>query len=445
MKVVVMCLGIKAAKHFELFDLPSLESKYEMSYFVIGSTERLRQYANLIPPKFQEVPTSWSPNDQSIFNKTALLFRTFASRKFRSRSSHWARYSMFGNQRQELRLKLFLRNIIGVSVFIIKYLNRPFSVIFSSAREGTISSDLISFPESDKNLIRNLLSSEAPDLVVIQSTLSELPLYNIVSSLNRMSCPSLLIVDSWDNIGTRPLIPRDVNKYLVQSPQQAFLATTLYKLNPEQVRLFGTPRIPRIYDVPAIQGGSVLRIGYLQGLPADDLELNIKNLQDILYKFLKEKSHYSDFILVVRNYPIKADKVKEHVSLISEALGSRVIPQSADETLQDLFNQSHVIISEVTTAGLEAACAGIRTIFIASNSARVYMNGQRLLQSFHSFDLETRGFNILRGVDLNEDFSKFTEVMYKYKKPDLSFFVHTDLAKPITYRLIDEIDKSWSK
>ena len=444
MKIVVMCLGIKAAKHFELFELPSLESKYDMSYFVIGSKERLRKYADLIPPKFQEIPTSWTPTNQSIFNKTALLFRTFVSRKFRSRSVHWARYSMFGNQRQKLSLKLFLRNIIDVSVFIIKYLNRPFSFIFSSAIEGTISSDSISLPESDRDLIWNLLSSERPDLVVIQSTLSELPLYNIVSILKRMSCPSLLIVDSWDNIGTRPLIPKDVNKYLVQSPQQAILAKMLYGLNPEQVKIFGTPRISRIHDVPAIQSENILRIGYLQGLPADDLELNIKNLQVILRSFLQEKSCYSDFVLVVRNYPIKADKVKEHLSLISASLGSRVVTQSSNETLQDLFNQSHVIISEITTAGLEAACAGVRTIFIASNSARVYMNGQRLLKSFHSFDLEPKGFNVLRGVDLNEDLYKFTEVMHKYKKPDLSFFVHTDLVKPITCRLIDEIDISLS-
>lgn len=444
MNVVVMCLGIKAARHFALFDLSLLESKYSMSYFVVGSKERLNNYSHMIPPQFKVINTSWSTAEQSLFNKATLVFRFFASRKFRSCSTHWLRYFMLGNNKRKLNVRLLLRNIIGVIELTIKSLNKPLSVIFSFAKQGIIACDAITLPTSDKSLISNVLSLEMPDLVVIQSTLSELSLYNLLAVLKEMSCPSLLIVDSWDNIGTRPIIPKDVNKYLVQSPQQARLAETVYRLNSEQISVFGTPRISRIQEVAKNQGRKILRIGYLQGLPADDLELNIKNLLRILHTFLKTHSDYYDFTIIIRNYPIKADKIKEHLSLISGSLDSRVTLQSSVETLQDLFNQSHVVISEITTAGLEAACEGVRTIFIASNSDRVYLNGQRLLKSFHSLDLEPRGFNILRGVDLNEDVAKFTKVIHKYQNPDLSFFVHTDMEKTITCRLIDEIEKNSS-
>ena len=442
MKIVVICLGIKPARHFSFFDRQLLESKHDLKYFVITSTERIEKYGSILPSGFEHITSTWTPHDQSSFNKGMLLFRTISSQLYRTHSMHWLRYFFMGNQVNRVNFKLILQNIYFVVRFVIKFMHSPLPVIFSEIPAGTISSNAIKFPESDKKKMIDLFSRENPDLVLIQSTLSDLSLYNVLTILEKLSLPSILIVDSWDNIGSRPVLPKEVQRYLVQSSQQSYLAKKVYGLESEKVTLFGTPRISQVYRTKLSKNEGVLRIGYLQGLPADDLEINLRMLEKSVNCFLKHQILFSDYLIEIRGYPIKAEKAKINIGCTSEAFSQKVKVQSPSESLLELFRESDVIVSEITTAGIEAACFGMPTIFIASNSQRIYLNGTRILRSFHSSDLESRGFSILKGIDSDEDCKNFHDTFHGLQKPDLGFFVYTDENQTITERLIEEIGKS---
>jgi hypothetical protein len=439
-KILVLCLGLKSARHFSLFDENLLKSHFDIKYVVVASNERMERYRKLIPDTFEEVLSSWTPSDQSAFYKTMLFFRTISHKSFRSHSIQWLRFAIFGNEIHRLNLKLALSQSYLILRFIIKYLKQPLRTIFTIMREGSLPSDKIRLPAFDEMQICNLLESEKPDCVVIQSTLSDLTLYNILYLLQSFACPSLVIVDSWDNIGTRPMIPNETNKYLVHSQQQILVANKVYGLEPAKMTLFGTPRIPQIREVLSVKRKSVIRIGYLQGLPADDLELNLKNLTQSMQAFLQSQELYSEFTILIRPYPIKTDKVLASVLSISNQFGNRVAIQSLEHSLEDLFECVDFIVSEVTTAGIEAACAGLPTIFIASNSHNLYMNGETLLKSFHSIDLEPKGFAVLRGANVDEDRKKLSEIIFNYREPELHFFVYTDNDKSISLRLVEEIN-----
>lgn len=440
MKVLVVCLGLKPARHFSLFDQKLLESNFDIKRVVVASTERMKKYKDLIPDAFEQLITNWTPSDQSTFNKIMLFFRTISNKSFRSHSIHWLRFAIFGNENGVLNLKFALTESYRMLYFTIKYLKRPLSTIYKICREGCISSDMIRFRGNDEMMICKVLESEKPDLVIFQSTLSELTLYNILNGLHNLACPFLLIVDSWDNIGTRPILPKEVNRFLVQSIQQILIAEEVYGLQTSQIELFGTPRIPQIREAIDVRRKSFLKIGYLQGLPADDLELNITNLCQAMEVFLHSQGVYTEFDIIIRAYPIKTEKVYSSVFSISKQFGERVKLQNLECSLEDLFKSVDFVVSEITTAGIESACAGLPTVFIASNSQNIYMNGERLLRSFHSIDLEPKGFHVLRGVSLREDVKKLREIIFNYKEPDLSFFVHTDDSSSITSRLIENIN-----
>jgi len=352
---------------------------------------------------------------------------------------------MLGNHGISLDLAAFMKTIYRMSFFYFKNITHPLLAIFSIIKHGSMPSNYLKFPESDNESFHKKVIESQADFVIIQTTFAEISLYNLIGLLNINDIPYLVLVDSWDNIGSKPVIPLDIRKLLVHSPQQYEFAQVIYGFRQNQLQILGTPRIPKLEKLQDDLIGGTLRIGYLQGSPSDDLDMNLGTIFQLIKRLIDQENKFVDFEILIRKYPMKKenlDGLKKNLGLRYEQV-VRFQPQS--QSIDDFFSSSDFIISEITTAGLEAAYKGIRTLFIASNSKKTYMNGSRAMMSVHSHELQHRGFVVLRGLSHDEDYEKFKSSIECYAQPDLAYYAFTSESESITSRLIRAIESELIK
>jgi len=440
-RVLVFCLGIKSAIHFSLYDRALLESEFDIDYLVVTSPRKFKNYQASVPSQFTQVESVWDPDSQTTFYTMLLCFRFFFAKGQRKHFSQWLRYFLFGNQNSIGNFRSFLIKLFRVAVFLFNHMSSLPLFWYSIIRFGSFPSKCVRVPVEDREQFFAVLDKACPEFVIIQTTLCDLSTFNLINLLKQKNIASLVLVDSWDNIGSKPMIPKDIEKLLVQSPQQRSLALEVYGLQDSQISLFGTPRISRIRNVKSLRKHKVLNVGYLQAMPADDLEFNIGIIHQLLNKLLLELRTYDDFTIVIRAYPIKSFEKRMLIDgLLTSKFGNRVKIQSKFESMETLLSDSDLIVSEVTTAGIEAACEGLRTVFIATDSNRTYLNGRRALNSLHAHDLRDRGFRILEGKNVEVDYVSLKEVFQQYSMPNVEYFAFVSSYDTISERLIGEVE-----
>lgn len=440
-KVLVCCLGIKSSIHFSLYESALLESQFDVNYLLVTSENKLDEFKDIIPQKFQCVPSTWSSDAQTTFYRLSLFLRVIFWKETRSNFAQWLRYSIIGNQRGGAKTKSLLAIIFHMVEFAVRDISRFSFFLYSLAKYGSVPSNSIRFPGVDRELLQEFLNKADPDIVLIQSTLNDLSLANLLLLLAENGIPSLVLVDSWDNIGSKPVIPKDIRNLLVLSPQQRKIAMEVYGLDNSQVEVFGTPRISHISKVRKLRDTRSLRIGYLQAMPADDLQRNLEVLLSLSNQLISKTALYDNFEIEIRTYPLKSERKQRMLEeSFHEMYGDKIKVQHPLETMEELFRNVDVVVSEITTAGIEAACKGIPTIFIASDSNQIYMNGRRALSTLHACELEERGFGVITGTNKQSDFSLLQETLNSYVQPDLEHFLFTSTDKTITERLITLIN-----
>jgi len=342
--------------------------------------------------------SSWTVLDESRFFDILYLLSSLKGKNRALR--HFARLRLLGQDVLSFRnAKKILRNLLSKSSILIFFpaLNSrrdsPQRCLEFLRKKGVVKSN-------DFDFFRKFLILNEVDKVVVITTLKDAQTYDLVSAANHLSISSNLILDSWDNIGCSAAIPEISGELILWSKQQSDEVKIYYPELAGKCRIMGTPRRLTTTSVQeerilhqrassTLKKNKPFAILILQGYFFDDTLTTLKNIEKILIE-IKEKSDF-EFSINVRCYPLKAPSNRFKLDMhefVESRRNSRVkFSLSGDVELRDDLIQSDIVISEISTGGLEACLAGIPTLFVFSSHNFLYMNGRKILDFKYAHDL----------------------------------------------------------
>ena len=375
------------------FDFPSLLS--EENTISMCTSEVLKWMPSIHTKSYE---STWTTSDESKFFDILYLL-SFLRGKNRA-LRHFVRLRMFGQEIFRLgNATKILKHFVSRSRILIflprLYFGRynPQECLDLLRKHGIVKSNDISF------FCELLASSEVAKVVAI-TTLKDPQIYDLVSAANSLNLPTHLILDSWDNIGCSAAIPEITGDLILWSQQQLDEVKIYYPELAEKSQVLGTPRRLVSASVQeerkwhrdasvATNKSKFITILMVQAYFFDDTSAKLKNLEKILLEIIE--SHEFDFLIKVRAYPLKAPSHRFKFS-VQEFIESRSNHRvqfflSENAELRDDLVLSDIVISEISTGGLEAGLADIPTLFVYSNHSYLYMNGKKILDFKFAHDL----------------------------------------------------------
>ena len=274
-------------------------------------------------------------------------------------------------------LKYIRKSISEIKFFYIfkKYRSTPTEILMGLRERGHISNgDVINF--------KNILRQHNISRVITISSLRDPKLFDLSIACKELNLECHLFVECWDNISTGLGVPTGISKIYLWSEQQRL---DFYKFNPVSsvgAEIFGSYRISHAQNSRADNSvknnknfSNVFRILYLEGYFYENLNFSITQIIRVIKAIQATNNLFLKVEIVVRKYPLKRQSIQKELernyhnfNLHSEPETVRVTT-SDNNSLDFDLNEADLVISELTTAGLEAAFRKIPVIFIGSNAS----------------------------------------------------------------------------
>lgn len=397
--MLFFCASKRAAEHINLVDFSCLDD-FDVHLFYVRGEQKLlpdfnqHQFTGTI---FRFLDSNWRLESKFAVQFLVHLRLLFLRDKMRSHLKIVGRYVVMGNSRNPIRSTLRLvRGLLSSVRTILKDKNlRRFLIALLAAPLDSLHKV---YASPDFETFLSLLNSENPDLVVAQTTLNDLSIFGLFEAARVAGVRSLLIIDSWDNLGTKPLLPIGPSKVAVWSKQTAKHALDFHGIPAKKIAILGTPR-SRTQAFPSTKPISLplnLRVAYLEG-SSEDLEMNVSCIK-YCFNSIKEDRNvpFSKVELVIKPYPFhKKYRQYDVFEFNSDSFMQIRVHEDPSSPIDWFLKDFDLVISETTTAGIQSASWRIPTLFVASNSSKVYLNGERALALPHLSALADLGFTIL--------------------------------------------------
>lgn len=345
--------------------------------------------------------STWTTNDDSKFFDVLYLL-SFLRGKNRA-LRHFVRLRMLGQEKLRIsNVAKILKHFMPRSKVLI-FIPRLYFGGYNShkcleflRKQGIVKSN-------DFGFFSEFLARNEVGKVVAVTTLKDPQIYDLVSAASSLNIPTHLILDSWDNIGCSASIPEITGNLVLWSMQQLYEVKLYYPELVEKSKVLGTPRRllsalvqkERQWRRDAASHSNKrnsVTILIVQAYYFDDTSAKLQNLEKILLKIIA--SYELDFLIKIRAYPLKAPShgFKSGVQEFIESRKNHRLRFSLSENaeLRDDLVQADIVISEISTGGLEAGLAQIPTIFVYSNHDYLYMNGRKILDFKFAHDLVGR-------------------------------------------------------
>jgi len=337
-------------------------------------------------PNVQGFTSKWSFKDTEIFHLN-LLWRNFFNRKNTGLKMD-LRVRCFGPYKIKTLSNLissfgYLKNIIFQTKWskVILLRNKSPNLLLNDLRKSTKigNGDLDQFK---KILVRNKISN-----VVTFSSFRDPKLYDLVMACNELKVDIYVFIECWDNISTAYSIPSGITKIFLWSTQQKNEINKFYPEYTNKAEVIGGYRINKALEFAkkrstlTINSYKNLSLLYLEGYFYEDLNYVINKLMDlIIFHAKKQRIGLREVNLIIRRYPLKRQSsiVKINKSNLERKITIENINFNIRESkkinLYDDFLEADLVLSELTTAGLEAAFGGLPVIFVSSKKSPRFLD-----------------------------------------------------------------------
>jgi len=230
------------------------------------------------------------------------------------------------------------------------------------------------------------------------TTLSDPKLFDFVEICDRKDITTHVFPDSWDNFSSAPYFPANIKSLQVWSEQHV---NEIYSLHPYyvgKIEVIGSYRITKSLDYfvnsskkENLKKNSILRIVYLEGFMFEDFMSNFKKIIKSVAIYCTLRGSISEVELIFRRYPLPKQTEKKVESAVEKSLVENnilfLLKNSNSPFVIDDLRDIDFVISDCTTAALEAIFAGLEVIFIGSRNSPRYIDTMKIYNFSFSKDL----------------------------------------------------------
>lgn len=344
----------------------------------VTTTEIYSKYPQL--PNTITYSSSWNARDIYSFTLHLLLFNFI--KNINKGLFYDLRAFLFGPYKIT-SLKIF---IMAVKYLINAFCSIKFTSILGNQRN---SSDVIeslrkscTINSGDHDNFVKILKEVNASRVITISNFRDPKLFDLASACKELSIDLHVFVECWDNISTGYGVPTGVSHIYTWSSDQIY---DFHKFNlghMAQVQISGSYR--RTYSEnykkfkfnnASTTKDSDLRILYLEGYFYEDLNFSMGKIVEAINLTNEGKGPSRNIKIVIRNYPLKRQSIDLNLNYYSKLKiadeYSKFIEfeTSQGKNLNEDFERADLVLSELTTAGLESAFREIPVVFLGSHSS----------------------------------------------------------------------------
>ena len=355
---------------------------------------------NIPMDKLEHFESSWSKRDETIFFDSLYIASWLRNKNPALR--HLLRVRILGNEPMKVRyLAKIFRNLFyrlrAIKLFSqMRVFKEPPEVLLENLRrKGIVSSN-------DRAIFEDILLKSMVDSVIICSTLKDATTYDLLSAAKKLSIPTSILVDSWDNIGTAPAIPDISRCLLLWSNQQLDEINIYFPEFANRAQIIGSTkrsdiiRAKKAYILQSkIKKGKTLQqskfnVLYIQAYFNDDTIHTLVNLRDVFKNLIEECS--IDIRVTVRRYPFPSPSnkslfnIRDNVFSEMRHTALEFCESKEENILHDILH-ADLVLSEISSGGLEAIFAEKPIIFIFSNHKEAFLTGKKILDFKFASDL----------------------------------------------------------
>jgi len=419
-QVSIFCASQRSFDHLQLVNFSNISDFRFNFYHIDGEQKKPFTNKNFVKKnsQWEKIHTNWTLQLKHAC-QFILYLRVYVSLSPKNRHLRTvSRIVLFGNSNNTKEmLKIFLTSLFfSLKIILLNPIFYKFvlNLLF-------LSRDTIRIPNLDSKIFTSLLKKNRPDLIVAQTTMNDLSIFNLLTIAEKLNIKTLLIIDSWDNLGTKAIVPRPFTHVFVWSEQCLNHAFDYHRIPFEKISISGTPRSIQKISRKKIRtlNKSVINIAYLES-SSEDLEHNLNILEQCFLKVKEEKqSKLKSINLKIKVYPFHKDE--RNYSWVLNRYSS-VINYSVSKEQRDLESflmGTDLVISESTTAGIQSASWNYFTLFISSNSSKIYLNGERAFKLPHLEIVKILGFPIIHSINLYANVSTIIDFIRNPFIPDV--------------------------
>lgn len=370
-----------------------------------------------IAEKFSYIPnliaykSNWTKNEESLF-ADYLYLQNLMQRKNKPlnivlRTRIFGPYKIRSLKKAIIFSQNFYNTLIRINwILVLKSRNLTPDQLLIRLREKRFLS------AGDFEIISEILTANNVKSVSCFTTLRSPLLFDFVSACNNQNIETNLFPDSWDNFSSNPYIPNQITNLFVWSKQQELEIDLLHPYFKGNVEVYGSYRISKSMDnfksdvqKNYFANRNRLKLLYLEGYIFEDFHFNLQKIIEALINLSKVRKNISEVDIVFRNYPMSKQHEKKKVFDFNHKLVIKGITFSFTQSklpfvVDDLAGIDFVI-TDCTTAALEAAFSGLDIVFIGSKQSPRYIDTIKVYKFSFSKDLN-RFFPV---VNLSKYFS----------------------------------------
>jgi len=335
----------------------------------------------------------WEPQEERLF-WNYLLWANFLTKRNTSlnmflRVNFFGTSKIYNTKSLIIALKNAFRMLTSINWWILRKVYRyDSSEILGFLRtHKIIKSNCVSF---FVDVIRlNQISK-----VFIISTFNDPSIFDLVEACDSLGIPVIVLPESWDNISTSISIPYKITGLYVWSDQQSREVREYYPELMQKTHIIGSYRITNAINAKKLVMNNTLskksiKILYLEGYYLEDI-INVMNKLMVVLTQIEQFKLF-DIEIIYRNYPLKKQTdynfIRIDLSKLKLPHNISVKYSTKNRLWEDLEN-TDLVISESTTAGLEAAFQLKPIIFIYSKRSKKYVDTKRSYKFSYASDLK---------------------------------------------------------
>lgn len=384
--------------------------------------------------------TNWNYKDTSTLH-LYFLFRNFFQKtnlplSYELRNRLFGPYKITNPKIFFFSCKYFMKTFFLINwIFFLKNFKLSNHAFLKALREK----NLIGL--GDVEIYKNLIIKHSISKIITFTPFRDPKLYDLAEACEISNCELHIFPECWDNFSSGYGLPDKISKINVWSKQQLSEIKQFYPNQVKNVNIVGSYR--RAYAAERVEpkkklSSEVLRILYLEGYFYEDLNYV---LNKILVAITNLGNCPKNIEITVRSYPLKRQTVnyqnrntwyEKWIGKIDFNGINVIINKSFDVDLDFDFQDKDLVISELTTAGLEACFREIPTFFIGSHSSKRYLDSARAFNFSFANDLVKDGlYTNLSRYNGVEQFSrklsllmnqKINNLTLKENKLDIDFY-----------------------
>lgn len=395
-------------------------------YDKLIKTELITITSNEIYDSFPQLPntvtfkSNWKARDIFTFNLHLLLLNYLRNNNkglfYDLRAFVFGPYKIKSLKLLLQSLKFFIKALSCLNFYsIVKHYPSSFNLLLTLRKRRVIE-------EGDYTNLKKILEDINASRVITISNFRDPKLFDLALACKHLNIELHLFLECWDNISTGYGVPFGVTHIYSWSSYQN---RDFYRFNfqhPAKIQICGSYRRSyaedsehKITQQRTKSDSKAFKILYLEGYFYENLNYSISKIINAIESSQKWIDEPRKIEIIVRKYPLKRQSIDEEVKkryeikTLKDNNGFIEVKSSTNRVIDLDLNQADLILSELTTAGLESAFRRIPVVFIGSNSSVRFLDSMAGYN--YSFAKPIKLYFELINLSKKADVNKLTNIL----------------------------------